>query len=310
MLVGAWFLLIAFFIVTNPAFRQSATLEIIIGTQATQLVVTLAVVVALIGGEFDLSVANVLGAAASGLVYFNATRGMSVGLALALVILMVLAFGALNALLVIRVGIPSVIVTLGTGTLLSGIWTGVAGSSPVNGVSSGFVSAFTSDVLGLPVSFYVAIGIALLLWYVLQHTPGGRYFAIVGRNRDVARLAGLSVNQLRALSLIGCSLLAALAGILLVGQTGASDPTVASDYLLPAFAGAFLGSTAIRPGEFNIWGSAVAVYFLVTGITGLELDGYSGWVENVFYGGSLVVAVALTQIVARHRSRGRDVALF
>lgn len=73
--------------------------------------------------------------------------------------------------------------------------------------------------------------------------------------------------------------------------------------LLPAFAAAFLGETAIRPGQFNVWGSFVAVYFLVTGVTGLELLGVSGWVEQVFYGLALVLAVTIVQLISLVRRR-------
>ena len=68
----------------------------------------------------------------------------------------------------------------------------------------------------------------------------------------------------------------------------------------PAFSAAFLGSTTIEPGRFNAWGTFVAVYFLVTGITGLQLLGLSGWIESVFYGASLVLAVALARVVSRY----------
>jgi ribose transport system permease protein len=67
--------------------------------------------------------------------------------------------------------------------------------------------------------------------------------------------------------------------------------------LLPAFASAFLGMTVITPGRFNPWGAFIAVYFLLTGITGLELLGLTGWVEQVFYGASLVIAVLFSRVV-------------
>src|SRR5581483_6228395 len=114
--------------------------------------------------------------------------------------------------------------------------------------------------------------------------------------RDVARLSGIRVDLIRGATLMFSAVLAALAGILLAGQLGSSDPNAANQYLLPAFAAAFLGATAITPGRFNAWGSFVAVYFLLTGITGLELLGLSGWIEQVFYGGSLAVAVTLSRL--------------
>ncbi|HEY2055670.1 MAG TPA: ABC transporter permease, partial [Solirubrobacterales bacterium] len=93
--------------------------------------------------------------------------------------------------------------------------------------------------------------------------------------------------------------LAAAAGVALAGVLGSSDSSVGGKYLLPAFAAAFLGSTAIRPGRFNPWGAFAAVYFLATGITGLQLEGLSGWIEQVFYGGSLVIAVVAARLAGR-----------
>jgi ribose transport system permease protein len=106
------------------------------------------------------------------------------------------------------------------------------------------------------------------------------------------------VNRLRFFALVISSLFAAFAGVCLTGSLGAADPTIGNTYLLPAFAGAFLGATAVQPDRFNPWGAFMAVYFLVTGITGLELLGYSGWIEQVFYGGSLVIAVTVSRLVA------------
>jgi ribose transport system permease protein len=162
-------------------------------------------------------------------------------------------------------------------------------------------------IFGLPVSIYAAVVVCVLLYYVVEHTPWGRQLVFVGRGREVARLAGLRERRYRAVAMVAGALLAGLAGVLLVGITGATAPSVGDGYLLPAYAAAFLGSTAIRPGQFNVWGSFVAVYFLVTGVTGLQLLGYTGWVEDAFYGASLLVAVVATQVVVRFRARSARV---
>jgi ribose transport system permease protein len=146
--------------------------------------------------------------------------------------------------------------------------------------------------------------LTLLLWYVFSFTPLGRYLYFVGSGRDVARLAGIRVGPIRAGSLIASSTLTALGGVVLAGTLGTSDPNVGASYLLPAFAAAFLGSTAITPGRFNPWGTFVAVYFLVSGVTGLNLLGLTGWVEQLFYGVSLIVAVAVSHLAAK-RNRVR-----
>jgi ribose transport system permease protein len=78
--------------------------------------------------------------------------------------------------------------------------------------------------------------------------------------------------------------------------------------MLPAFAAAFLGSTAVRPGRFNAWGSFTAVYFLVTGITGLSLMGIQIFIQDLFYGAALIIGVTLSLLVRRREQRERDVA--
>jgi ribose transport system permease protein len=100
--------------------------------------------------------------------------------------------------------------------------------------------------------------------------------------------------------MVASGAMAALGGVLFAGTAGSADPSSAQTLLLPAFAASFLGATAIRPGRFNPWGSFIAVYFLVTGITGLQLLGVEAFVQQLFYGGALVTAVALRQLLRRH----------
>jgi ribose transport system permease protein len=156
--------------------------------------------------------------------------------------------------------------------------------------------------------FFVALLVTVITWYVLTYTPTGRYLYFTGAGRNAARLAGIRVNRLRFLAFVWGGVLAALAGILLAGILGSSDSTIGPSYLLPGFAAAYLGSAAIVPGRFNVWGSFIAVYFLVTGITGLEMLGLSGWISQAFYGGSLLVAVVVSHIAGTRRGTGQRTA--
>jgi len=175
----------------------------------------------------------------------------------------------------------------------------------VTGLSTELVTTMTKPLLfSIPAPFYAGLLLTAVLWFVLQHTPLGRRMVFVSENREVARLAGLRVKRIRAGALVVTATLGGLAGIVLAGTNGAANPQVGSSYLLPAFAAAFLGSTALIPGRFNAWGSFVAVYFLVSGITGLQYLGYAGWPEQVFYGSSLVIAVTLSHLAGRRRLSG------
>jgi ribose transport system permease protein len=138
---------------------------------------------------------------------------------------------------------------------------------------------------------------------VFSYTPLGRYLYFVGAGRNVARLTGVRVDLIRAGALISGSVIAGAAGVLLAGRNGSVDPNFAPGFLLPAFAGAFLGATTINPGRFNPWGTFIAVYFLVTGINGLQLLRITGWVELVFFGGALIVGVIFSRLARRGLDR-------
>jgi ribose transport system permease protein len=125
----------------------------------------------------------------------------------------------------------------------------------------------------------------------------------VGANREVARLAGVRVNRVRAGSYLVASLVAGFGGIMLVSSTGGFDASGSAGYLLPALAAVFLGTAVVQPGQFNPIGMLIGIYFLETGIFGLELLGYNGWVQDVFYGAGLVIAVAIATIVRIRASR-------
>ena len=297
-----WGVIILVFSLLRPStFPTSANFETIFGTQSVQLVITLGLIVSLTAGEFDLSVASVMGFGATMVAWLNVNHSWPIIPAILATLVVGLIIGGINAFLVVRIGVSSLIVTLGMGTFLSGVGFGISGSVTIGGISASLLNAMQDTFLGLPIAFYIGLVICFLLWYVLSYTPLGRHLLFVGEGREVARLAGLRVDSMRALALISTAVICTIAGIMQAGVVGAADPGGGPPYLLPAFAGAFLGQTVINPGRFSPWGVFVATYFLVTGITGLQLLGGAGWVQDVFYGGALVIAVTLARLVARRR---------
>jgi ribose transport system permease protein len=297
-----WAVTIGFFSWRSDAFGSTSTVKLILSTQTVILIATLGVMVSLAVQEFDLSIGSVVGFGGCLVAVLDGVHGWAPGPAILATVVICAVFGLLNAALSVLLGIPSIIVTLGTGTLLTGITLGVTDSKVVTGISVKTVRFMTDPFLfGIPAPFYLGLLLCLVAWFVLQHTPLGRRMIFIAENREVARLAGLRVTLIRAGALVATATLGGLAGIVLAGTNGAANPQAGSYYLLPTFAAAFLGSTTIVPGRFNAWGSFVAVYFLTTGITGLQYLGYAGWPEQVFYGGSLVAAVTLSHIAGHRR---------
>src|ERR1051325_8062988 len=111
-----------------------------------------------------------------------------------------------------------------------------------------------------------------------------------GANRTAAKLSGIRTGRARVTAFLFSGVLAAFGGILVPAQVGAADASSGPAYLLPAYAAAFLGATAIRPGFFNVWGTLIAIFLVAIRITGLQLKGAETWVTPIFNGSVLLLA--------------------
>ena len=298
-LVGAWLLLIVIFGALMPdSFLSWRSFSTLFGSQAILVVLTLAIIIPLTSGDFDLSGASTLTMSCMLIAVLNVKLGWPIVPVILIALVSGIVIGAVNAFFVLYFRIHSLIVTLGVGTFVNGLILWVSSSQTISGVSMGLVEwVIINRLFGIPLAFFYAMILAAILWYALEFTIAGRKLLFVGRGREVSRLNGINVDRVRATSFILSGLISAFAGMLYAGMTGSADPLSGLNLLLPAFAAAFLGATTISPGRFNAFGAVIAVYFLVTGITGLTMLGADAYVQNLFYGGALVIAVSLSQLV-------------
>jgi ribose transport system permease protein len=304
----AWALLVVGFGAAEPSrFLTIANFSNIFGSQAVLFVLAMALLVPLTNGDIDLSVGAMSGLVSMVVAVLNVNHGVPILWCLLVGLVVGLFCGLVNGLIVIWVDADPFIVTLGTGTVFTGIVYWLSGEATITGVSSGLSQwTFINQWLGIPIEFYYGVGIMLVIWYVLTFTPFGQRALFVGRNREVARLSGFEVSRTRLIGFVVAGLITAISGILYAGTTGSASPSTGDTLLLPAYAAAFLGLTTIQPGRFNAFGSAIAIYFLATGIAGLELYGAQAFVQQLFYGGILVIAIVISRLISRHR-RARGV---
>jgi ribose transport system permease protein len=302
-LLVAWVAIILILGAFKPAqmfaWNSYATM---LGSNAMVVVLTLALIIPLTTGDFDLSVAATMGLSSMVIAVLNVQNDVPILQAVIVALGVGAIVGAVNAFFILYFRVFSLIVTLGTGYFVAGLILWVSDSGTVAGVDMALVRAvILTRFLGIPVGFYYAAALTLAIWYLFQFTALGRRMLFVGRGREVARLSGVNVTRVRAGALVASSTMAAFAGVLYTGMRGAADPSSALAFLLPAFAAAFLGSTTLYPGRFNAPGAFVAVYFLSTGIMGLNFLGVPSFVQNLFYGGGLVVAVSISQLIRKRR---------
>lgn len=302
-LLIVWALLIGLFTALLPkSFLNWGNFSIMFASYAPAALLALAIIVPLTAGDYDLSVGATLTLSASMIGVLNVWYDIPIELVLLIVLATSVVVGLVHALFIIYFRVPSLVVTLGTTSVMSGIVQWMTNSSTIGGIDNALINAVVGyRLFGIPYAFYYALVAAVIMWYVFDYTPLGRRLLFVGRGREVARLNGIAVNRVRLGALLMSAVLSACAGILYAGVLGSADPYSGLNYLLPAFAAAFLGATTIQPGRFNPWGAIVAVYFLATGITGLSMMGIPLWVTNVFNGGALILAVTISQI-----TRGRE----
>lgn len=299
-------LLLILFFATYPdsskPFDSTANINNILANQSVTGIIALGMVVPLVAGYFDVSIAAVAGltnvACASIIVKYD--QSIWVGMLAALVF--GAAFGAINGVLVAYFKLNGLIVTLGSYTVLGGLI-----QLYTDGRSSGGVPGSLGDWgsykwLGLPRPLWLLLVVAVILWYGLMHTPRGRQFEAVGSNEAAARLVGIRVERLVFGSFVLAGVIAGIAGILLTSRSGGADPSAGPSYLFPSLAAVFLGATTIRPGKYNVWGTIFGIFFVAVGVTGLTLVGAQAWVTPVFDGGALIVAVLISTLIGRSRS--------
>jgi ribose transport system permease protein len=266
----------------------------------------LGAMVPLIVGQFDLSVGFQMGLAqtlCAGLIVNQHDSALTA----ALVVLLVGAgFGLVNGMLVVGAGINAFVATLATGTLAAGITQQYSNGESIFGtMPATFLDLGRNSLAGVPLPIVYVLAAVIVLWLVFEYTSWGRSCFAIGGNARAALIAGVRVKRMTIQCFVLAGVFASLSGILSTMILGSASPDVGANFLLPAFAGAFLGATSIRPGRYNAWGTFLAVYLLAAGITGLQQMGAASYVEQYFNGGALLVAVALSRWAAnRRRSRG------
>jgi ribose transport system permease protein len=291
-------MVVIYSILLPGTFFTSTTLRVVTSTEVVLMIAILGVVLPFSTGEFDLSFGPVIGWASCLLAVLTVNHHWSMWSAIPVVFVSCLLWGALNALFIVGIGVSSLITTLGSGAVISGLTLAITGSQVIPSSTDWLTRVTTDDLFGIPYPVYLAFLIALCVWFVQEQMPAGRYMYFTGEGRQVARLSGLPVDRIRTAALLASSTLCGLAGIVNFGRLGSADPQLGATFLLPGTAAVFLGATVIRPGRFNALGTVVALYVLVVGVTGLELLGGAGWYEEVFNGAVLVLAVAFAHTIS------------
>lgn len=297
--------LITGFSIASPGdFLTTSNLINVLNQISLTAVISCGLTMAVIAGEFDLSVgyhASFAGVLVTGLIAKN-------HLAVVPAIVVTLAIGAviglINGLLVTKAGISSIIATLGVGTLLVGFSYQYSQGVPFSaGLPTTFLNLGPGKLVGIPHNIIVMVVSGLLLWVVVNKTALGHSTQAVGGNIEAARLSGIRTDRVKTTAFVFCALAAAITGILLASLVGSGTIGAGDSYLLSAFAAVYLGSATLRDGEFHILGTIIGVLIIGIGFNGLSIFGLSTFYQYLFNGGILIVAVGLSTVARRYAAR-------
>lgn len=295
-------LIVAFSILLPDTFPTVLNVRSILSDKAIIALLALAATVPMVAGRIDLTVGYGIVLWHILAISLQTMFGVPWVLAVLIVLLLGIAVGFLNGLLVEVARIDSFIATLGTGTVLYALALWHTGGRQMVGVlPDGFYAINGTFVLGLPITAFYVLAIAVAMWIVLEHTPIGRYLYAIGANQRAAELNGIPTRKFVLGAFVTSGFLTALAGVLLASKLRIGQASVGLEFLLPALVGAFLGSTTIKPGRVNVWGTMVGVMILAVGISGIQQFGGSFWVEPLFNGLTLLIAIGIAGYAQRRK---------
>jgi simple sugar transport system permease protein len=304
VLVGLWFvfLLLAPETFGQPniyaAFMQSVPFFGIVALPLTMLV---------IGREMDLSFPSIMGISVTAFVLVNQAT-QSPLLAFAACLLVGFLVGLLNGLIVVYIGLPSLIATIGTQFFWRGMVQVITNgrSFPLSDLrDTPFRELLVGRVVDyVPMQIIWMVLIAIIVWFILNRTKFGAHIYLIGDNENSARLMGVNVNRTRILMFALVGVAAAFAGLLTALEINNFFTNLGEGYLLIGLAAVFLGGTSVFGGTGTVFGTFVGCFIIASIQPAVVAIGWSGFTTQVIYGFIIVLSVAMHTLLRKRMRVG------
>lgn len=311
----ALFAVIAFFSAFAPNFLSTANIILMSKHVALNAFLAMGMTFVIITGGIDLSVGSIVGLCgmvAGGLIlngidlqigytiYFNIVEVCLITLAVGILI------GAVNGLLITRLNVAPFIATLGTLYVARGLallssdgqtFPNLIGKPELATTGFGFLGS--GRIIGLPVSIWILIVVALAAAYFARYVPLGRQIFAVGGNERAARMSGIRVNRVKMFVYMFSGFCAAIVGIVISSELMAAHPATGNSFELNAIAAAVLGGTSMSGGRGTIGGTIIGAFVIGILSDGLVMMGVSSFWQMVIKGIVIIVAVVVDQAQRR-----------
>jgi ribose transport system permease protein len=223
---------------------------------------------------------------------------MTVGVAM----IVGLAVGSLNGIMVSRINVPPFIATLGTLTAGSGLAYVIGGGAPINGLRAEFGSIANTKIFGLTIPVLVMILGIIVLAIVMKRTTYGMRVYAVGGNRNAAEIAGINAKNVLFSVYALSGLLAGISGVMLASRVISGPPNLGQGYELDAIAAVVIGGASLMGGRGTIWGMVLGLFIIQTLNNGLDILVVPAYWQDVIKGVLIVAAVAVDVWSTRRRT--------
>ncbi|HHY51524.1 MAG TPA: ABC transporter permease [Alphaproteobacteria bacterium] len=289
-----------------PGFAQPANLASVFNDSAILIILALGQMTVILTRSIDLSIASNVALSGMVIALINSTTpGIPVPALIALACLHGTALGAFNGVLVWKLGIPSIVVTLGTLTIFRGVTFLIAGGQWVNAdeLTPDFIEITRIGVAGLPLLSWFAIAIAAAFYVVMTRTPVGRAIYAIGVNPTGAVYAGIDVGRTMFLAFCISGFVAGLCGYLWVSKFVIASSETAIGYELQVIAACVIGGVSIAGGVGSVGGAILGALFL--GLIGraLPVIQVSPFWQMAIVGAAIILAVILNARAERRTGR-------
>lgn len=299
----ATIVLLIFFVILNPSFLSKMNVFNVLRTSSLYFFVGLGQVFCQIQGGINLSLASTgtLSVVCFGIMVQN--MHLNSWIASVLVLLIGIACGLLNGVIITRLRLPAFVVTLSTGFIYGGLVTGFSKGVSYTEIPDGFSWLGRGKIGVVPYLFILMILVMFLLLYIFQYTVIGRQILATGSNENAARLSGIKTGNIVLLCNALSGMLASVSALLWISRLGNASCTLGSDWQMISFAGAILGGTGA--GVFSPIGLVFAALLYTMIMNGLVMANVDVYYQNCFLGAIILFAICFESFrkryVAKHR---------
>lgn len=287
-------------ILTSDVFFEGSNLTVILGVAMEKAIMALPMTLIIIAGEIDLSVASILGLA-SAVLGKTWEAGLPLWLCIAITLLVGAAAGLLNGLCVTRLGLPSLVVTLGTLSLYRGLAYVILGDSAVSDYPSNFTEFGFGTISGtrLPWTTLIFVPLLAIFAFVLHRAWIGRQIYAIGANKEAARFSAVRVARVKLWLYVVSGVVASLAGIMFTARVSSSRADNAVGFELDVIAAVLLGGVSIFGGRGTLFGVALSLAVVATLRNVLNLNSSNAEIQSIAIGSLLILSVLLPNITRR-----------